>query len=90
MTLYHPSSYKGKAYATIVQNNMVKDLGTGNIGLKADGDLVVVRKTTMPAVLAEIACMSYPDDLALLNTNVFLQKAAESLAKSVIQILESM
>jgi N-acetylmuramoyl-L-alanine amidase len=66
----------------------VNGLDTGDIGLKARGDLAVLRKTVMPAVLAEVACMSYPDDLELLNTEAFRQKAAESLAKSVIQILD--
>ena len=51
MALYYPTSYNGKAYANIILNNLVKDLGTGNIGLKANGNLVVVRKTKMPAVL---------------------------------------
>lgn len=87
MALYYPSSYDGKAYAQIIQNNLVKDLQTGNIGLKANGGLVVIKKTKMPAVLAEIACMSYVDDMKLLNTESFRQKAAESLANSIIQIL---
>ncbi|NMA65885.1 MAG: N-acetylmuramoyl-L-alanine amidase, partial [Clostridiaceae bacterium] len=90
MTLYYPTSYKGKEYARIIQDNLVKDLGTGNIGLKSDGKIVVLRKTKMPAVLAEIACMSDANDLAMLNTPSFRQKAAESLAKSIITILNSM
>lgn len=89
MMLYYPTSTTGKAYAQIMLNNMVRDLNTNNLGLSARGDLVVLKKTTMPAVLAEIACMSDPDDMALLNTTEFIQKAAESLANSIIQILNS-
>ncbi len=88
MTLYYPSSYDGKAYAQIIQNNMVKDLGTYDLGLRARGDLVVIKKTKMPAVLAEVACMSHEDDLKLLNTEAFIQKSAESLAKSIIEIVK--
>lgn len=90
MALYYPSSYYGKAYAQLIKDNLVKDLGTRDLGLKGNGNLVVVRKTKMPAVLAEIACMSDSGDLALLNTESFRQKAAESLANSIIQILNSM
>jgi N-acetylmuramoyl-L-alanine amidase len=43
----------------------------------------------MPAILAEVACMSDPADLALLNTDSFIQRAAESIANSIIQILNS-
>jgi len=90
MVLYYPTSYKGKAYAQLIQNNLVKDLGTGNIGIDDRGDLVVLKRTKMPAVLIEVACMSHPDDLALLNTESFRQKAAESIANSIIQIINSM
>ncbi len=87
MTLYYPSSYDGKAYAQIMQNYMVKDLKTNDLGLRARGDVTVIKKTKMPAILAEIACMSYPDDLNLLNNEAFRQKAAESLARSIIEIM---
>lgn len=87
MVLYHYRSYNGKAYANIMLDNMVKDLKTGNLGLSARQNTVVLRDTKMPAILAEVACMSDPGDLALLNTDAFIQKAAESLANSIIQIL---
>lgn len=89
MVLYHYTSYKGKAYATIMLNNLVKDLKTGNLGLSARQNTVVLRDTKMPAILAEVACMSDPGDLALLNTDAFIQKAAESIANSIIEILSS-
>lgn len=87
MVLYHYTSYKGKAYATLMLDNLVKDLKTGNLGLSARTETKVLKYTKMPAILAEVACMSHPDDLALLNTDAFIQKAAESLANSIIQIL---
>jgi N-acetylmuramoyl-L-alanine amidase len=89
MVMYYPSSYDGKAYAQLMQNNLVKDLQTGNIGIKGDGDLVVIKKTKMPAVLAEVACMSDAGDMAMLNTDAFIQQAAQSLANSIIQIMST-
>lgn len=89
MVLYHYTSYRGKPYAQIMCNNLVKDLGTANIGIQGRQNTVVLRDTKMPAILAEVACMSDAGDLALLNTDSFIQKAAESLANSIIQILDS-
>ncbi|NLX63523.1 MAG: hypothetical protein GX022_01905 [Clostridiaceae bacterium] len=89
MVLYHYTSYRGKPFAQIMLDNLVKDLGTEKIGIQARQNTVVLRDTKMPAILVEVACMSHPDDLALLNTDSFLQKAAESIANSIIQILNS-
>jgi len=89
MVLYHYTSYRGKPFAQIMLDNLVKDLGTKKIGIQARQNTVVLRDTKMPAILAEVACMSDPDDLALLNTDSFIQKAAESIANSIIQILNS-
>jgi len=89
MVLYHYTSYRGKPFAQIMLDNLVKDLGTEKIGIQARQNTVVLRDTRMPAILAEVACMSDPGDLALLNTDSFIQKAAESIANSIIQILNS-
>jgi len=89
MVLYHYTSYRGKPFAQIMLDNLVKDLGTEKIGIQARQNTVVLRDTKMPAILAEVACMSDPADLALLNTDSFIQKAAESIANSIIQILNS-
>lgn len=88
MVLYHHTSYNGKAFAKIMLDNLIGDLNTGNLGLSGRKNIVVLRDTKMPAILAEVACMSYESDLTLLNSNSFIQKSAESLAKSIIEILE--
>lgn len=89
MVLYHYTSYRGKPYAKIMCDNLVKDLKTANIGIQGRQNTVVLRDTKMPAILAEVACMSDAGDLELLNTESFKQKAAESIANSIIQILGS-
>jgi N-acetylmuramoyl-L-alanine amidase len=89
MVLYHYTSYRGKPCAQIMLDNLVKDLGTAKIGIQGRQNTVVLRDTKMPAILAEVACMSDPADLALLNTDSFIQRAAESIANSIIQILNS-
>lgn len=92
MAFYYPASAKGKAYAKIVLDNLYNRLGMGAMGsggLKS-ANYVVLRKTKMPAVLVEVACMSHSDDLNLLRSEAFRQKVAECLAESIIQILNQM
>ena len=90
MTLYYPSSVDGKAYASIIQENLVKGLGMADMLIRPRGDLSVLKKTKMPAVLAEFACMTNSDELNLLNNDAFLKKAGENLGESIIKILASM
>jgi N-acetylmuramoyl-L-alanine amidase len=92
MALYYPTSYKGKEYAKIFLDNLTK-MGMGGMGaagLSARGDLVVLKHTKMPAVLVEVACMTNSGDLGLLNTDSFIQQAAENIANSIIQIVNTM
>lgn len=92
MSFYYPTSYKGKEYARIILDNLSKGLnmgGMGSSGLKSS-DFVVLRKTKMPAVLVEVACMTNSSDLALLATEAFRAAVAENLANSIIQILNTM
>lgn len=90
MTLYCPSELKGftgKDLAAIVQKNMTKALNTVDIGLRSRPDLIVLRETNMPAVLAEIACITNSSDRAKLLTESFRQKAAQSLCDSIEEAL---
>lgn len=94
MTLYNPgtANTKGKLtakrFADIVQREMVKELGTKNLGVIQRPSLAVLRTTNMPAVIAEIGYMSNRTELSKLTTNSYKQKAAESLKKAVLAALE--
>lgn len=86
MTFYYPTSYKGKEYATIIHNDLIKNLGSNDLGIKS-ANFVVLKKTKMPAVLVEIGCLTNDEELAKLNTEEYRQKAAESLCESILKIL---
>ncbi len=90
MSMYYASSVNGKNYAQILQDTLMPALGLGDLGLKSSSGLVVLRKTKMPAILAECACMSNPSDLAVVMTDAFRQKAATAIADSVVKILATM
>ena len=80
----------GQKLASIVQNKLVSTLKTVDNGTIYRPNLVVLRKTNMPAVIAEVAYMSNSSDRAKLTDDGFRQKAAEALTEAVIDALEFM
>jgi len=90
MSMYYASSVNGKNYARILQDSLMPALGLGDLGLKSSSGLVVLRKTKMPAILAECACMSNPNDLAVVMTDTYRQNAATAIADAVVKILATM
>jgi N-acetylmuramoyl-L-alanine amidase len=92
MTLYCPTSksgFTGKNFAMIVQNELVKKLKGRNIGISSRPELVVLRKTKMPAVIAEVGFLTNSSDSKKLATEAYRQDAAEALANAVLQALRS-
>lgn len=67
-----------------------KDLGTVDNGIIERPNLAVLRKTVMPAVIAEIAYISNPSDRAKLSDDSFRKKAAQALANAVMKALDEM
>ena len=88
MTFFYTGSYKGKEYATIIQNDMLRNLGSKDIGVKAQ-NFVVIRETRMPAVLVEVGCLSNDVERAKLDTEEYRMKTAQSLAESIIKIISN-
>ena len=65
---------------------MEANLKSGSIGARERTNLVVLNKTTMPAIIAEVACMSNTQELELLRTAVFRQAAAQGLCDAVLEL----
>jgi len=96
-TLYCPppedpkySKMNGKKLAEIVQRELIKALGTVDNGIIERPNLSVLRRTKMPAVIAEIAYISNPSDRAKLADASFRKKAAKALANAVVKALDEM
>ncbi|MFZ5986284.1 MAG: N-acetylmuramoyl-L-alanine amidase family protein [Bacillota bacterium] len=95
-TLYCPpansenSKMDGRKLAIIVQNELIKALKTVDNGIIYRPNLLVLRKTQMPAVIAEIAYISNPSDRAKLTSSEFKQKAANALSSAVMKALDRM
>ena len=86
MTFFYTGSYKGKEYATIIQKDLLKNLGSKDLGVKSN-TFVVIKKTKMPAVLVEFGCLSNDAERAKLDAEEYRQKCAESLAESILKII---
>lgn len=75
--------------AQIIQDNLVADVKTGDIGARVRNDLAVLKGIgDTPAALIEVACMSDSSDLASLKKVNFRQKAAQSIADSIVEVLK--
>ena len=74
----------GAGLANKLQRTLVSNLGLVDRGAKAEPELAVLRRTSMPAVIIEGAFLSNPSDLAYLQTNEFREKYAMSAAQCII------
>lgn len=95
-TLYCPTGKEGdgildgKRLAVLVQKALVEKLGTYDNGIISRPNLAVLRRTNMPAVIAEIGYLSNSGDRANLLKEEFRQQAAEAIYNAVMAALEEM
>ena len=68
-TCVHPCSARGKRLGNCIQRQIVDSLDTTDRGLKDRGELYVLKRTDMPAVLVELAFIDNEGDAALLRDN---------------------
>jgi len=79
----YANSQEGVRLAKSVQNNLVRNLGLLNRGAKT-ANFSVLRNSTMPSILAELAFLSNPREEQLLKDSAFQQKAAEALMQGIL------
>jgi len=79
---YHVNSKKP---AQIMLEALVQGLGLRDRGVK-QSSYVVLRRTKMPAVLAELAFISNVNEEKLLADPVFQHKAGEAIVEGVVRI----
>lgn len=84
------NNISGKTIAQIMQKELVKGTEGQDRGLLKNSQIVVIRKTEMPAILVECLFMSNPEDLQELLDEDRLDKIAEHIAKGIENICEKM
>ena len=84
-TFYCEGSEKGKKFASAVQNQIVKSLGTVDRGIKTNR-LYVTSNTNAPAILVELAFIDNPSDAKLLAEQE--DEFARAIARGVTDYLQ--
>ena len=75
---------RNKAFATIVQNALVKEFGTRNRGVKAN-TFVVTRYTKAPAILIEIGFLTNESDRTMMTASDFTARYARTIYECVLE-----
>ena len=78
-TFYFPGSQGGELAAGLVQAAMVGELGLADRGIKANGNLHVLRGTRMPAILIEPLFLTGEVDQGLLSDGGYFRRLAEAV-----------
>lgn len=77
-----------KTFAKIVQEEMTKELNAIDKGIVHRPNLVVIRETKMPAILAEMAFISNATEEAKAATESYRQKCAQALFNGIIRYFD--
>ena len=84
-TYYYYGSAPGKKLAEAVQAELIKATGLTDRGIKESG-FYVLRATTMPAILVELAFLSNPEEERLLIDPKFQDKCAKAIWEGVKKV----
>ncbi|HYE10597.1 MAG TPA: N-acetylmuramoyl-L-alanine amidase family protein [Patescibacteria group bacterium] len=90
-TLYYPNeinedySISNRRIAEVFHNEVLKATQRGSRGISARPNLVVLNKTKMPAILAELGFLTNPEELALIKTDKYREDSARALAVSILK-----
>lgn len=82
--LYADDERESLALAVALQSALVKATGARDRGEVVRGNLVVLRETTMPAVLAEVGFISNEAEVKKLMQTDYIQKIVEGLTQGIV------
>lgn len=85
-TFHHPRDLEGQKLATHIQTRLIPAIKLRDRGVKSE-NLAVLRETSMPAALVELAFISNPQEEILLKSPDFQKKAAKAIAQGIADYL---
>lgn len=86
--LYVPDTRDNKGLAQLLQTEVTKATGASSRGLTQRPNLVVIRKTTMPAVLAELGFLTNPTEERLLLDEAYQDKLVQGMYNAIIKYVK--
>jgi N-acetylmuramoyl-L-alanine amidase len=84
-TFYHPKSDENKRLASLIQAELIRQLGNTNRLPKANGDLFLLKHSPVPTCLIEVGFLSNPSEARRLGTREYQQKIAASIYYGIIR-----
>lgn len=84
-TFHYPGSQSGKKLAGIFQENLIKQTGLTDRGVK-EANYYVLRETQMPAVLTESGFFSNPKDVEFMVSSEGINKIAKAHFDAILEI----
>ncbi|TCL36546.1 N-acetylmuramoyl-L-alanine amidase [Anaerospora hongkongensis] len=81
-TYFYEKTDEDRRFAQILQSNLVRQVGLFDRGFE-ENDYYVLENTHMPAILAEVAFLSNPQEAKLLSKSSFWRKAALGLYNGI-------
>lgn len=90
LTLYDGSdkNIDNKTFATIVQQELVKELKAKDRGLLNKPGIIVTRETKMPSILAELGFITNDYERQLLSKESYRQKCAQALYNGIVRYFD--
>lgn len=86
-TYYYREGITAEVLAFDVNTALVERIGTPDLGIFT-ANFAVLRRTQMPAILAELAFLSNPEEAELLSESSFREACAEGIANGLDKFLE--
>lgn len=86
--LYVPDSRDNKGFAQILQTEVSKAAGAKSIGIIPRPNLVVIRETKMPAVLAELGFFTNPAEERLLLDEAYQDKLVQGMYNAITKYVK--
>jgi len=82
-------TWQSKWFATTVHNAYLKQAQLRDRGVKQDTTLFILKGTSYPSAMIEVGFITNPVDYALLSTPEGRTKAAQGIAKGILECLTS-
>lgn len=86
--LYVPDVRDNKTFAQILQTEVCKATGAKSIGIIERPNLVVIRETKMPAVLAELGFLTNPGEERLLLDEAYQDKLVQGMYNAITKYVK--
>lgn len=86
--LYVPDARDSKGFAQLLQTEVCKITGAKSIGLIQRPNLVVIRETKMPAVLAELGFLSNQAEGQLLVDDLYQDKLVDGMYNAITKYVK--